>query len=144
MSSRSIMKLWVLLLSLSTQACGILPTGSATGTDPIPIGTVLKRGNFSGLNGRTVTGSVSIYQLDSNGNHVIRLEGISVPLEGPFLVVGTASNSTTLYSAQLRFTSGNQNYYTTVQTPTSWDSIWIRSSTNGLLPDYGRAVLFAP
>ena len=144
MSLRPILVLFALIIGLLTQACGILPTGSATGTDPIPSGTVIKRGTFSGLNGRTVTGSVSIYQLNSNGTHVIRLEGISVPQEGPFLVVGTSSNSATLYSAQLRFTSGNQNYSTTVQTPTVWDSIWIRSSTNGLLPDYGKAVLFSP
>ncbi len=144
MSLRPFLVLSTLLMGVLSQACGILPAGSATGTDPIPNGTVIKRGNFSGLNGRTVTGSVSIFQLASNGTHVIRLEGISVPQEGPFLVVGTSSSSATLYAAQLRFTSGNQNYYTTVQSPTTWDSIWIRSSTNGLLPDYGKAVLFSP
>jgi hypothetical protein len=124
-------------------ACGILREGSSIPNDPKPVGDLVAQGNFTGLNGKTVTGAASVYQLSSDGTYVVRLEGISVPSGGPFLVVGQAGGSE-VYSQQLRFLTGTQNYFTRLQPPLSWNTIFIRSTTSIMTPDYGKAILLSP
>ncbi len=130
----------LLIASFLTTACGILPPGTYIPTDPKPVGSLVAQGHFDGMNGRTVTGMASVYQLTSDGTYVIRLEGIVVPSEGPFVVVGQAGGSE-VYSQQLRAVLGTQNYVTSLGGTLTWNAVYIRSTRNAIQPDYGKAIL---
>src|SRR4051794_23977880 len=54
--------------------------GGGAPNDTRPTGTPLVQGTFSGQNGQTVSGTASVFNV-STSNYVLRLEGISAPVE---------------------------------------------------------------
>jgi hypothetical protein len=104
------------LLPLLASACGLVTAGTSTQNDPVPPGSIVSQGNFTGVNGRAVTGTVAVYQtLDSGGNcqYIVRLQNLSAPTDGGLQVIpvvsGAASLSPSFYV--LRAPTGNENYY---------------------------------
>ena len=132
-----------LLMLVSGATCAPIDLGSSssfTPNDLIPSGLVVSQGSFTSLNGKTVSGTVSIYQAaGSLTSFTIRLEGLSVPNESGLMVVA-AANGAEVISLALRFYSGTQNYAITVPAGAGvWNYVVIRSAVTTL--DYGKAVL---
>lgn len=121
--------------------CGLIAVGSgASANDPVPEGTLIAQGTFTGLNGKTTSGTAAIY-LSSGGLATVRLESFSAP-NGTSLQVAAKANGQTLYQASLRAESGNQNYATSVTGAQNWTSVVILSSTVASpLNEYGVALL---
>ncbi len=124
-----------------TASCGSTELGTVKINDPAPSsGQIVAQGNFTGLNGKTVSGIALVYQM-SDGSHLIRLEGLSAPAETGLQVVAKV-DSTIAYSAGLKGATGNQNYPTTIIGASTWNSIKILSTQ--LAPpenEYGAAIL---
>lgn len=77
--------------------------------EPIPNGTIVAQGVFTGQSGQAASGSATIYRLLS-GQYVLHLSGVSFPQEmGLQLIIVT--DSTNLPPRILRSSLGNQNYY---------------------------------
>jgi hypothetical protein len=120
--------------------CGIIKTGSRTApNDPVPIGTIVAKGSFTGQNSQEVTGVGVIYRLDTN-EHVVRVEGLSAPSENA-LQIRARRNGSIVMERALRSNSGTQNYVTDITESTGWDFVIIHSSLNN--KDYGSAPLTA-
>ena len=134
-------------LGLLAGACGILPGGKAVPNDGKPIGTITAQGTFTSLaSGKTVTGAAVIYQLTSDMTYVVRLEGLVAPSETNLQVVGEAGG-TEPFTQQLRANQGTMNYPTGLgggSNPLTWTAVYIRSPSNSVTPNYGKATLQAP
>ncbi len=115
---------------------GTLPASN----DPAPIGTIVAQGQFVGLNGKAVSGAAVIYQTSSDGNYVVRIEGIVTPIENGLEVIAKTSTATVLQTV-LRSTRGTQNYSVTVAGVVLWSSVSIFSTLTNLA--YGTALLTA-
>lgn len=101
------------VVSSVTAGCGI-SLGSGSIDDPLPSGTIVAQGDFSGQNSQTVSGVVSIWQQTSGStcSFVLRVQSLAAPtgmsLSVVPLVNGAPSVSPTYYA--LRGSTGNQNY----------------------------------
>lgn len=132
----AIQTLFCCLFLITNPSCGnVIPN------DPIPSGTVIAQGTFTGANGKSVSGAAIIYSQGS-GQYVLRLQSLSAPSESGLQIVITV-NSTTLSPISLLFTSGTKNYsftYTGSGTP-SFTQVSIKPP--GVSLDYGIALLTA-
>src|SRR5690348_17169099 len=81
-------------------SCGIIPLGTSTLNDPVPSGTVLASGSFTGQNGKTASGTATVY-LSDTGTYVIRLDGLVVPSENGLVVVASTTSQTGLFQTSL-------------------------------------------
>src|SRR5579862_6103059 len=98
---------WVVLV----EGCGSF--GSSTSTagsfnDPVPSGTVVAQGSFSGRNGQTVTGTALVY-LTTAGNYVLRLQSLAAPSEAALQLYATVNGVNTQLTS-LKGPTGNQDY----------------------------------
>ncbi|MGE0614296.1 MAG: hypothetical protein AB7P04_01535 [Bacteriovoracia bacterium] len=124
-------------------ACGLRGGGSVYFNDPVPSGSIVAQGSFSGRNNQTVTGSALIYQT-TDGTYVIRLQSLSAPDEAALKLYATVNGTETLMST-LKGSAGNQNYTTSVSLGATWSSVSIRSSSaNPSVAEYGIALLSTP
>ena len=131
---KSLVLLPVLILLSS---CGGITLGGGTGTNAaIPNGTVISQGNFTSLNGQTVTGAAILYNMGSS-SYIVRLSGLSAPTENG-LKVQVYANGTNVFSTPLQSTTGNQNYSFT-STSSSFSQVYIYSTLNAEI--YGQALL---
>ena len=105
--------------------------------DPVPQGTIIAQGSFVGLNGRTVSGTVTIY-LTGIGMYTVRLAGLSIPSENGIQMI-TVVNDSSLTPITLSTGGGNKNYSITLDGSVTWKQIRIYSAPNNL--DYGQALL---
>jgi hypothetical protein len=94
-------------------------------------------GSFSGLNGKTVSGSASVYD-QGGGTYVFRLDGVSFPDETGMQIVLVVSG-TTQSPITLRAVSGSQNYTVTPTGGTVFQQARIHSTFYNL--DYALATL---
>lgn len=112
--------------------------GGGFPNDPAPTGTVKAQAAWVSLNGQTVSGTVTVYLLES-GSYVVRLNGLSAPSETGLSLRVTASGQQVI-STSLRATGGSQNYSVSPSFANPrWEKATIRSNTAGL--DYGEALL---
>jgi hypothetical protein len=144
-NNNSILLLFVACIPAFMLGCGVagVNNGVPVFNDPVPEGDILAQGNFIGQNGRTVTGVASIYKLDSNGVHIVRLEGITVQ-SGTALEVIAVANGEQVLQASLKGLTGNQAYETNVTTNRTWNKVTIRTRATTLNPEFGTAILNAP
>jgi hypothetical protein len=135
---------WVLLLVVTfLSGCG-LKAGTSVPNDPEPTGGIVQySGTFTGLSGKSVSGSVQILQIPDN-TYVIRLVGVSAPDESGLTLLGKANTTTVYGPTPLRSHLGTQNYYTNLSGALVWSAVMIRSSINSQTPDYGQADLHTP
>jgi hypothetical protein len=118
-------------------ACGDIKLGPGSSpNDPVPTNaTVVASSTLTGLNGKSCSGAVSVYQLnDGSGTYTVHLAGISVPSDSPLQVVGVVNGAALSQSLPLRFTSGTQNYSFVIQVPPSprWNSVNLHNSSANL------------
>lgn len=131
-------------------ACGVsLGTGSIN--DSLPTGTIVAQGNFSGQNGHTVSGTVSVWEQVSGTtcSFVLRLQSLSAPTDAALRVVplvnGAPTVSPSYYS--LRGSTGNQNYsFSGATCGATWAQVSITNPTESITASqtYGTATLTAP
>lgn len=95
-------------LALSVGGCGSSQSG-VDPNDPIPMGTIMSQGSFTGQNGQTSSGIAIIYRLSSE-SYALRLSGVSLPEETGLQLIIVA-DSTNLPPLALRSSRGSQNYY---------------------------------
>ena len=132
-----------LLLLLCGLGCGPIE-GITVGTraasnEAVPAGNRVAQGSFDGQSGFTVSGVAAIIRSSSSGTDIIRLEGVSLPYETG-LKVTAVLNGTTRTIANLRNTSGNQNYSTGLGgAGSNWSSVSIYSSLTQ--QNYATAIL---
>jgi hypothetical protein len=96
-------------------AFGGITLGSGIQNDPTPDGSIVAQGPFDGVNGRTVTGNVSIYRqyLSATGcDFTVRLQSLSAPTDANLYVIPVVNGAPSISpnSYVLRSASGNQNY----------------------------------
>ena len=147
MYRRQVIKNTVILLALLLATpcllhCGKIKWGGTTiPNDPAPTGNIVAQGEFTGLNGNTMNGTAEIY-LNTSGRFIIRLVGITVPNESGLQVIGKADGRE-VYTSQLRFFNGSQNYSTNITSGqvTTWDSVMIRSAIKVVTPEIAQALL---
>jgi hypothetical protein len=99
----------IFLLNVNCADIGIGFGPSGPPNDATPTGTVLRQGQFSGLNGKTASGAAIFYSGNGAGNYILRLEGVSFP-EETGLSIRIYSASQLVSTLQLRYSSGSQNY----------------------------------
>lgn len=119
-------------------SCGSISAGSVSSNDPAPSGSIVAQGNFVGLNGKAVTGSVAIYNLAS-GSFVVRLIGISVPAENGLQVAVVINGGVQQILSTLRSYTGTQNYSYSAGGVVDWTNVSIHSPMANA--DYGMAIL---
>jgi hypothetical protein len=122
--------------------CGQIKLGGGSGpNDPLPSGTIAFQGNFQGLNGQSVSGSVAVY-IQSDNTFVVRLNGLTAPSENGLQLTGIV-NGTQQFTTPLRSDTGSQNYTTGMTNSGQvWDAVSIHSPTAN--KDYGTANLVRP
>ena len=98
-------------------ACGNITLGGGTQNDPTPTGTIVAQGPFTGLNGRTVTGNVSVYQqVGTSGacTFVVQLQSLNAPNDAGVTleVIPVVNGAPNLVPSEyaLRSPTGNENY----------------------------------
>lgn len=132
-------------------ACGDIKLGAGTVNDAEPSGTVVAQGNFTGQNGRSVSGVAMIYSLSSGSSciHYVRLVSLSAPSDATLQVIpivnGAASVSPTFYT--LRGATGNHTYaFTGAPCGSNW--VQVQIANPALNPpsaqNYGIATLISP
>ena len=132
------------LVSMLTQACGDVSYGPALPPkDPVPTGKLVAQGSFVGKNGKTVSGTAAIYNVDGSNSYVARVEDLAAPSESNLYLVATA-NGQDVMTAYLRALNGTQNYTFTAAGVQTWSTLSIRSSVNVTTPEYGTALLTVP
>ncbi len=120
--------------------------GGGTGpNDARPIGLPLVQGTFTGQNGKTVTGTASVFKMGSL-DYILRLEGIITP-EDPTLQVQLHSSdsfgSNGQFNFQLRAYTGTQNYTFTGTNPNLvFSNVNIYSASTSM--PYGSAIFPYP
>lgn len=120
-----------------------LSYGYPAGNDPAPDGTIVAQGQFSGANGKTVSGTAVIYSTGF-GAFTLRLESLSVPLESSLLITAHAS-SETVYSTTLSAYSGNKNYSISLSENKTFTSVKISSALVAAPNNvYGSALMSTP
>ncbi|MEK6706302.1 MAG: hypothetical protein AABZ06_10985 [Bdellovibrionota bacterium] len=118
--------------------CGQITLGPPVAfNDPEPQGTIIAQGSFVGLNGRTVSGTSTIYLTDIDV-YTIRLAGFSIPAESGIQMIAVVNDSS-LTPVTLSTSGGNKNYSITLSGSVTWKQIRIHSAPNNL--DYGQALL---
>ena len=131
----------LLLNAMHLAGCGLIKGQNNTIlNDPVPNGTVVAQGSFFGQNGMSVTGTARVYRMTADNTYVIRLEGISTPSESGLILLAS-SNGNSDFQANLRGTSGNQNYFTGSNSDRYWTEVRIESTRNTSTPIYGSALL---
>lgn len=133
------------VILLTGTSCGWLQAGNgAVGVDARPDGDVVAQGNFSGLNGSTVSGAVSIYRATNGTDLTLRIEGLSIsPSETTFRMTAKVSGASD-YVTNLRFVAGNTNYATGVSSPATVTRVILESLTRAQLPEVAAASLTSP
>jgi len=121
-------------------ACGPIHVGSPVAPNDLAptSGTIVAQGSFQSQGGQTVSGTATVYQIDSAGNYVIRLAGLSVTQESGLQVIAVTKAAQS-YPLSLRANSGNQNYSLGLDAPVVWKQINIHSTLKNT--DYGEALL---
>lgn len=119
--------------------CGCAATGDLGSlNDPVPTGTIVAQGTFTGLNGKSASGMAVIYSVAS-GSYILRLSGVNLPDESGLQLIIVA-NSTNLSSIMLRGSSGNQNYtFSYSGTSPTFNQVRLYSMT--AFTDYATALL---
>jgi hypothetical protein len=99
---------WVaLLIPIAVVACGI-PIGAGVPNDNKPTGTIAATGTLTGSSGKTASGNATVY--NNNSSYILRLDGLSLPVEVGLQVVVTLESGAIAMRASLRASTGNQNY----------------------------------
>jgi hypothetical protein len=121
-------------LTISAIACG---RGGAILNEPEPSGDIVAQGSFTSLNGRSVTGTATVYR-QATGAYVLRLGGVSTPEEIGLSIILTYNGSLSS-TTPLRSYTGSQNYSLSLPSATEFNRVTIRSTSANL--DYGQALL---
>lgn len=120
-------------------SCGLFQNGSSCGIESAPSGGVQAyTGTFSGMNGQTVTGSVTIYRVA--GEVVIRLSSLTAPSETGMKVV-LAAAAGDVFSRAMTYTCGSFNVATGQNLPQNLSSVRIDSTRSTVNNTYGIATL---
>ncbi|MGK5084897.1 hypothetical protein WDW37_16540 [Bdellovibrionota bacterium FG-1] len=121
--------------------------GGASPNDAVPSGVIVFQGQFLGQNGRTVSGTVSVYKTNcgaSTCDFVLRLQNLSAPTDAGLTVVVTINGAVSTTQPPLRAATGNQNYnFTSGVAGASWNQVAIRVAPTANNYDYGLATLTA-
>lgn len=129
--------LCVAYLSLLMGGCGQIGIGSASLNDATPSGTLVASGQFFGVNGKTASGAVSVYN-QTTENYVIHLSGVTLPQENGLTLISVI-NGVTQSGVTLRSSSGSQNYSVTSTSNASFTLLRLFSPTHN--QDYAQANL---
>jgi hypothetical protein len=115
--------------------CGDISTGGTIQATVLnegaPIGKILAQATFVGQNSKSVSGSATVYSVESTGSVVLRIENLSAPNVSGLTVVGLTQTDTVL-SRSLKSTRGNQNYTTSAVATDQWSSVQIYSPSSQL------------
>src|SRR5689334_8655746 len=106
---------YLIAFTLALSSCSGLNIGLGGGSAPndtAPKTSVLHQAVFTGLNGKTASGAAIFYNGTTVGNYILRLEGVSFPVEAG-LIIQVNSGSNTVSTFNLRSSSGSQNYQMT-------------------------------
>lgn len=133
-----------LIAILLTAGCGELSSKSPLLNEPKPVGALMVQGSLEGQNGKTASGAAVVYRQTSDNSHVLRLEGIQVPDEGPYNVVGLVDGSERTLGV-LKSTRGSHNYSAGQLGSATWSTVYIRKAGVSLdAGNYARATLLSP
>ncbi|MGK5087244.1 hypothetical protein WDW86_06770 [Bdellovibrionota bacterium FG-2] len=128
---------FLLFSCLVLQGCGQMQTGTVPiPNDPLPKGTITAQAEFLGLNSQTASGVVVIYSMDT-GSWIVRLEGVSLPVESGLQLIPVA-DSETVGTTALRSSKGTQNYSLTLASTPKWNKVRIHSTRTNT--DYAEAI----
>lgn len=119
-------------------SCGLVDLGASSNpNDATPSGTAIAFGSFTGLNGKTVSGGVTVYD-QQGGAYVVRLEGVVFPSDTTLQMIPTVDGSA-LGSYLVRASSGTMNISVTASVGAQWNKITIHSASKNM--DYAQAML---
>ena len=132
----------LVLQALFSGSCGAIKAGNpAPATDAPPSGTVEAQGTLLGQNGVAASGSVSVY--NSQPNHILRIDNLSIPAN-PGNQIFLEVSGQVVFTTVLKSASGNQDYDTGLATTQTWTQATIRTSSNTNNPAIAIAVLTHP
>ena len=107
---------------------GIKAGTAAAATDAVPTGTIESQGTLlSQQAGATVSGTVAVY--NTGTTHILRLEGISIPVNAGNQVFLAASGQP-VFTTVMKSATGNQDYDTGLVNTQTWSQVTIRTSSN--------------
>lgn len=101
--------LWALVAAIAVARCGIPLGGGGSLNDPAPTGaSIIYSGPFFAGGGASgVSGAAEIY---NTSPLTLRLDSITLPSDSGLQVLINSQTGSNIFVANLRGTSGNQNY----------------------------------
>lgn len=127
------------LVMLLCVGCGLFKNGSSCAIESAPTGGIQAyTGNFTSLNGQTVTGSVIVYRV--SGEVVVRLASLTAPSETGMKVVLTSSAGD-VFSRTMLYTCGSMNFATGQSLAQNLSGVRIDSTQTTVNNTYGVATL---